>query len=130
MVVLIAALHALGLATRTKTRDRTRSVRRRAHAIAAWLRRRSDDAKDEVRAINAEMVTIAEAAVGDARAVVRNAARALRRAGRTGGKAQALIAELARTAGRVEQIAAQTRVRLGGGVPDGETRVVSLHYPD
>src|SRR3954471_5405422 len=130
MVVLIAALHALGLAARTTTRDRTRSVRRRAHDIAAWLRRRSDDAKDEVRAINAEMAVIAEAAVGDARAVVRNAGRALRRAGRAGGKAQALIAELARTAALVEQIRAQTRVRLAGGVPDGDSRVVSLHDAD
>jgi len=131
MVVLIAALHALGLATRTKTRDRTRSVRRRAHAVAAWLRRRSDDAKDEVRAINAEMAGIAEAGVGDARAVVRNAGRSLRRTGRSASsKAQALVAELERTAGLVEQVAAQTRLRLSGVTPDGETRVVSLHDPD
>jgi transposase, IS5 family len=36
----VAALHALGLARRTGFRDRTRSVRRRAHQVAAWLRRR------------------------------------------------------------------------------------------
>src|SRR3954447_11680550 len=89
MVVLIAALRTLGLAARTSTRDRTRSVRRRAHDIAAWLRRRGDDAKDEVRAINAEMATIAEAAVGDAQAVVRNAGRgtAPGRADRAGQRA-------------------------------------------
>src|SRR5215213_7090742 len=103
MAVLIAALHTLGLAARTKTRDRTRSVRRRAHAIAASLRRRGDDAKDEVRTINAEMAGIAEAAVGDARAVVRNAGRALRRAGRPApGKAHGLITELGRPAALVE----------------------------
>ena len=39
-----------GLATRTTFRDRTRSMRRRAHDIGAWLRRRSDDAKAEVQA--------------------------------------------------------------------------------
>lgn len=131
MAVIIAALHGVGLAVRTRTRDRTRSVRRRAHAIAAWLRRRSDDAKDEVRALNAEMATIAEAAVADARAVVRNAGRALRRAGhRPAGKAWAWVAELERTAGLVERVSAQTRVRLAGGVPEGDTRVVSLHDAD
>ncbi len=39
----VVALHALGLARRTGFRDRSRSVRRRAHQIAAWLRRRSGD---------------------------------------------------------------------------------------
>jgi transposase, IS5 family len=38
-------LKALGLAARTATRDRTRSVRRRAHEVAAWLRRRNDKPK-------------------------------------------------------------------------------------
>jgi IS5 family transposase len=56
---LSTQLKAAGLATRTKARDRTRSVRRRAHAIGAWLRRRSDDAKDEAKALTAEMATIA-----------------------------------------------------------------------
>ena len=40
------------------------------------------------------------------------------------------MAELERTAETVERIAAQTRVRLAGVVPDGSTRVVSLHDPD
>lgn len=35
LAVLAAALKLLGLATRTATRDRTRSVRRRAHEVAA-----------------------------------------------------------------------------------------------
>jgi len=64
MAVIITALHQLGYAARTKSRDRTRSVRRRAHDIAAWLRRRSDDAKQEVRKINAEMADLADTAVG------------------------------------------------------------------
>ena len=126
-----AKIKQAGLAARTKTRDRTRSVRRRAHGIGAWLRRRSDDAKDEVRAITAEMAGIAEHAVADARAVVRNARRGLRRAAGQGtAKTAALLAELERTAGLVEQIAAQTRTRLAGGTPDGATRVVSLHDTD
>jgi IS5 family transposase len=131
MAVLVAALKALGLAARTTTRDRTRSVRRRAHDVAVWLRRRNDDAKDEVKAITGELAGIATLAVVDARAVARNAGRSLARGGeRASGKAKALVAELETTAALVERIAAQTRVRLSGATPDGSTRVVSLHDPD
>jgi IS5 family transposase len=38
--------------------------------------------------------------------------------------------QLERTATLVERVVAQTRVRLAGGVPDGSTRVVSLHDAD
>jgi IS5 family transposase len=38
--------------------------------------------------------------------------------------------ELAVTIGRTAQIVAQTRTRLAGQVPDGATRLVSLHDPD
>jgi IS5 family transposase len=128
---LTRALKAAGLATRTMARDRTRSVRRRAHAIAAWLRRRNDDARDEVHKLNLEMATIAERAVADARHVATNAARTLRETkDRATGRTLALVNELARTAELVERVAAQTRTRLGGEIPDGATRVVSLHDPD
>lgn len=100
-------VHAAGLATRTKVRDRTRVNA----AVGAWLRRRNDDAKAEVKVITAEMAGIAEAAVADARHL-------------------AVVAELEATAEVIERIAAQTRVRLGGDVPDGSTRLVSLHDPD
>jgi len=128
---LNAQLKAAGLATRTTARDRTRSVRRRAHAIGAWLRRRSDDAKEEAKAITGEMATIATFAVADARQVALNARRGLRRKGMSAtGRAAALVAELERTADLIERVVAQTRVRLSGGVPDGSTRVVSLHDAD
>jgi len=131
MAVLITALKSLGLAARTVTRDRTRSVRRRAHNVAVWLRRRNDDAKEEVKAITGELAAIATLAVADARSVATNAGRSLARSGdKASRKAKALVAELEATAAVVERIAAQTRVRLGGGVPDGATRVVSLHDRD
>ena len=131
IVVIIAALHNAGLAARTKARDRTGSVRRRAHDIAAWLRRRSDDAKAEVYAITAEMAAIADTSVGEARAVARNAGRTLRGLGKAApGRSVALVAELDRLCGLVERVAAQTRVRLAGEIPDGSSRVVSLHDPD
>jgi len=167
---LTKKIKAAGLATRTKARDRTRSVRRRAHSVAAWLRRRNDDAKAEVNAITAEMVAISEVAVAEARHLATNARRGLRRAGQiasakataavadlertaavalaearhlatnarrglrragqiASAKATAAVADLERTAEAVERIAAQTRVRLGGEVPAGATRVVSLHDP-
>jgi IS5 family transposase len=97
MVAAIARLKAMGLATRTTVRDRSRSMRRRAHDIGAWLRKRTDDAKAEVYAVNAEMADIADAAVADARAVARNARRALAGAGaHASAKAVALVAELER----------------------------------
>lgn len=90
-----------------------------------------DDAKEEVRKINAEMADIADTAVTEARAVARNASRALtRRRSEAPGRAVALVAELNRLSGLVDQVAAQTRTRLGGETPDGSTRVVSLHDAD
>ncbi len=124
-------LQALGVATRTRTRDRTRSVRRRARAIGANLRRRTGEAKDQVKAINAEMAAIAVRAVREAQAVVRNARRALARRGEgPTTKTAMLVTELERTAARVERVAAQTRQRISGITPEGATRIVSLHDPD
>lgn len=92
---LSAQLKAAGLATRTTARDRTRSVRRRAHAIGAWLRRRSDDAKEDAKAITGEMAAIAVLAVADARHVALNARRGLRSKGLSAsGRAAAMVAEL------------------------------------
>lgn len=131
MANLTRRLKGLGLAARTKSRDRTRSMRRRAHAIGAWLRRRTEVAKTEVYAITGEMAELADTAAGEARAVARNARRALRRMGsEASGAAVAAVAELERVAELVERIAAQTRTRLAGDVPSGATRVVSLHDPD
>jgi len=120
-----------GLASRTATTDRTRSVRSRARDIAANLRRRTEAAKAEVRSINADLVGIAERAAAEARAVARNARRTLRDGSRAvSGKVRAAIATLEQTAERVERIAAQTRQRISGTTPDGATRLVSLHDPD
>ena len=124
-------LQTLGIATRTRVRDRTRSVRVRARAINANLRRRTGEAKDQVKAINREMASIACRAVTEARTVVRNARRALARRGEAPTtKTAALVADLERTAERVGRVALQTRQRVSGVTPDGATRIVSLHDPD
>jgi hypothetical protein len=120
-----------GLAARTTFRNRTRSMRRRAHAIGAWLRRRNEDAREELYALTAEMVAIATATVAEVADMVRNARRTLARRGISAtSSAWAALAELESLAATVETIAAQARTRIAGRVPDGTSRVVSLHDPD
>lgn len=131
LVAVVAALHALGLAGRTRMRDRSRSVRRRAHDIGAWLRRRGEASKEEALAITAEMADIAEVSLSEARLVAANARRGLRRAGeQASGKAKAKLAELDTLICRLEQVVAQTRTRVAGGTPESATRLVSLHDPE
>jgi IS5 family transposase len=131
LVSLVAVLHGLGLASRTKMRDRGRSLRRRAHDIGAWLRRRSEDAKEEAKAITGEMASIAELSLAEARHVATNARRGIAKAGdRASGKAKATLADLEVTITRLERVVAQTKLRLAGTMPEGSTRLVSLHDPD
>src|SRR6202034_2899218 len=127
----VERLQASGLAPRIKTHDRTRLVGAHARSIGATLRRRSEEAKDEVLAINAKMARLASVAVAEARRVAINARRSLRRLGDAApAKLGAVAADLDVTAERVARIAQQTRRRLGGHVPEGATRLVSLHAPD
>jgi IS5 family transposase len=131
MAKAIKSLQGKGLATRTKTRDRTKMMRKRARSIGANLRRRTNEAKDEVKAINAEMAALASKAVDEARRVVANARRALSQLGEAApAKLERIARELEVTASRVERIAEQTRQRINGITPDGSTRLVSLHDPD
>lgn len=128
---LVAKLKEAGHGSRTSFRDRTRSVRRRSHEIGAWLRRRSDDAKEEVLAITAELVAVARASVKEAQVVATNTRRSLRRAGEAAsGRSKALLAELEETITVLEQVIAQTQIRVQGATPPGSTRVVSLHDTD
>jgi IS5 family transposase len=128
---LVMILKVAGLGKSTTFRDRGRSVRRRSHDVAVWLRRRNDDAKAEVLAITAELADLAEATIADARHVAVNARRTLARREAPGsGRARRAITEIDRVAGLLEAVVAQTRLRAAGEVPDGATRIVSLHDPD
>jgi len=128
---LVGQVKAAGLAKRTSFRDRTLSCRRRAHAIGAWLRRRSDEAKDEVLEITAEMVNIAEAALGEATVVARNARRSLKAKGDAASAgAHKKLGELDQMIATLSKVVAQTRIRVSGGMPEGSTRIVSLHDTD
>jgi len=144
-------IRAAGGATRTRVRDRGRAAGKRAHGIAAKLRLRSAQGRDEaqatVRRITGELADLAGRAAADAKGLLANARRALRRAqakaralAAAGGKDAAAgrrrgalcravndLTELLEVTGK---IAAQTRQRLAGITPAGSTRRVSLHEPD
>jgi IS5 family transposase len=126
----VARLKAVGLASRTKFENRTRSVQKRARSINANLKRRSDDKLVEVRRINRELAGIAERAVRQAEQVVRNARHKLASSGQPSGQARVEINRLEQLAARTRKIAEQCQQRLDGTTPDGATRVVSLHDPD
>ena len=79
-------IRAAGGATRTPLRDRSRAAGSRAHAIAAKLRLRGAQQRDEaqatVRRVTGELAELAERAAADAERLLTNARRALRRASR------------------------------------------------
>jgi IS5 family transposase len=131
----VARIKADGAATRTQARDRRRSAGRRARVIASKLRLRGaqqrDQAQAAVRRITGELADIAQAAVGEAAAVLRNARRALSTAtgSRRGRLAQA-INHLDTMVQRTWRVVAQSRSRLAGVMPESATRVVSLHDAD
>jgi IS5 family transposase len=127
----IGRIQAAGGATRTKVRDRRRAARRRAHQLARSLRARTDQAKQQVAERTAELAALAEQAAADAARVARNARRQLARAGSSAtGKLARLVSDLETTLGRTQQVIGQARTRLAGQVPDGTTRLCSLHDPD
>jgi IS5 family transposase len=144
-------VRAAGGATRTRVRDRSRAAGRRAHAIAAKLRSRAAQARDEKQAVVArvtgELAGLAERAATDAQRLLANARRALRRAeakaaalaaaglrdaaaGRLRGRLRRAVNDLAGLLEVTREVAAQARQRLAGTMPDGATRRVSLHEPD
>jgi transposase, IS5 family len=135
MARTVARIKAAGGATRTASRDRRRSAGRRARSIAAKLRLRGEQQRDQaqaaVRRITGELAGITEAAMREAAAVIRNARRALRGAsGHRKGRLHRAINNLDAIVGRAERVVAQTRSRLAGVMPESASRLVSLHDVD
>jgi hypothetical protein len=95
------------------------------------MRSRVGDAKQVVIEVTGQLARLAEAQLADARRVLTNARRALAR-GRTRptGRLRALVDELQTTIQRSQRLLDQAHTRLGGGMPDGASRLVSLHDPD
>ena len=144
-------VQAAGGATRTRVRDRSRAAGKRAHAIAVKLSSRAAQARDEKQAavarVTGELAGLAERAASEARRLLANARRALRRAdakaaalaaagltdaaaGRRRGRLRRAVSDLARLLEVTRQVAAQARQRLAGTMPPGATRRISLHEPD
>lgn len=80
--------------------------------------------------ITGQLADVAEAAMADADAVLRNARRGLRTAtGRRRGRLHRAINDLS-TLERTKQVVSQTRSRLAGVMPDSASRIVSFHDID
>jgi transposase, IS5 family len=103
--------------------DRTNDARHHAHSIGVWLRRRSDEAKSEVLTITGLLADIAELSVIEAEKALKTK-RKLKRS------QQRRLNELARLVDRTRTVMVQARTRINGEIPDGATRLVSLHEPD
>ena len=135
MARTVERIKAAGGATRTRARDRRRSAGRRARSIAAKLRLRGEQQRDQaqtvVRRITGELAGIAEQAMREASSVIRNARRALRTAtGQRKGRLHRAINHLGTIVGRTEHVVAQARSRLSGVMPESASRLVSLHDAD
>jgi IS5 family transposase len=131
----VAGIKAAGGATRTASRDRRRSAGRRARSIAAKLKLRGEQQRDQaqaaVRRITGELAGITEEAMREAAAVMRNARRALRTVtGHRKGRLHRAINRLETIVVSAERVVAQTRSRLAGVMPESASRVVSLHDVD
>jgi IS5 family transposase len=128
-------VQAAGGATGTTVTGRRRMAARRVRQIAARLRTRGKLSREEstqaIRRVTSELADLAENAAAEAAAVLRNGRRAVPKAlsGRVRGRLRRALDELATAAERTRKIA-QTRTRLAGQVPEGATRLVSLHDPD
>lgn len=144
----VKRIQAAGGAVRTKVRDRSRSAGTKAHGIAARLRSRAqsggEEAKAGVQRITGELAGLAESAIKDTRKLLVNARRAVTRArakaaeqalagiddaaaGRRRGRLVRAVNDLKALIEATERIIEQARQRIGGVMPDGATRVVSLH---
>jgi IS5 family transposase len=136
LVRTVRRVQAAGGATGIHMTDRRRAAARRVREISSKLRTRSKLGREEstqaIRRVTGELAGLAETTAVQATAVLRNGRRALPKAisGRMRGRLRRALDELAVTIGRTAKIAAQTRTRLAGQVPEGATRLVSLHDPD
>ncbi len=112
-------------------RDRRRCLAARGPAIGNWLRRRTEEAKDEVLAITCKMAEIAGAVLAGAARVAQSSARSLRRRGKAvPARAKATLQELADVAAMLAKVAEQAGQRGAGAMPGGAEGVVSFHDND
>jgi IS5 family transposase len=131
LAATVGRVKAAGGATRTRVRDRRRAARRRARKVVRQLRARTGGAKQVVFQVTAQVADLAKQNMADAARVVRNAHRAMHRADRgSSGRLGRAVRELETTIARTQQLVRQARQRLAGQMPEGASRLVSLHDPD
>jgi IS5 family transposase len=111
MARTVQRIKLAGGASRTRARDRRRSAGRRARSIAAKLRlcgaQQRDQAQAAVARITGELAGIAESAMRDADAVLRNAGRAERTAtGPCKGRLRRAINDLATIVDQTRRVVA------------------------
>jgi len=129
-------VRAAGGAAGTVMTDRRRAAGRRVRRVAISLRSRGKLASAGrsalISRVTGELAGLAETTAAQAAAVLRNGRRAVPQAlsGRMRGRLRRALAELAVTIERTATIVTQVRTRLAGQMPDGATRLVSLHDPD
>jgi transposase, IS5 family len=107
IATLVARLQAAGLAPRTEFDDQTALALQGAHRIGSKLRRRTDDAKDEVLVITGELADLADTVVEQARRVLVNAQRMGERPVR---RRRRMLADLAHLIDAVTEVIHQTSV--------------------
>jgi IS5 family transposase len=117
-------IKASGLASRSRLRDRRRSVGKRVRALSA-ARVRGRQALPTLDRLTAEIAERAKQTLREARALARNARRVARRK----GGSVALVERLEKEIRAAEQILTQTDLRLAGQRTIPERRV-SLVDPD
>ena len=112
--------------TKTRVRDRSRSMGRKLRAISRTIRRRSGEAKAEVLALTEQTGELLQRSVKEAR---RLAATARRKARGRGAQAKLrAAAKLDELADRCEKVARQIKQRVAGEkITD---RLISLSDPD
>lgn len=131
----VQRVKAAGGATRTRSRDRRRAAGRRARTIAAKLKLRGaqqrEQAQDTVRRVTGELADLAETAMAESAKIIGNGKRACRRAtGRRKGQLRQALDDLATIIDRTHKVVGQSRSRLAGVMPESGSRLVSLHDPD
>jgi len=132
---VVARVKAAGAASRTVFADRRRMAARRIRELTSKLHLRSavnrDEVKQAVTRITGQLATLATQTAGQAQAVLRNAKRALGKAGGwAAGRIRRALNELTTLMARTRRIVEQTRRRLAGDMPESATRLVSLHDAD
>ena len=120
LVTTAKRVQAAGGATPTRVRDRRRVARRRAREVARAMRSPTGDAKQIVFAVTRQVAALAEAQLADARRVVANTRRALRRSAGAAGRCAVVADEPKTTIARTRRLLDQAATRLAAGSRTGQ----------